>query len=82
MHKLDETHCKALSFLWSENAAQESKVRQHTSIGLHDLWIMKVGHDREGKRRHEARGGRGDRGDGGRTTGRGVEKALILMKGR
>ena len=48
MHKLDETHYKALSFLWSKNVALESKIRQRTSIGLHDLWIMKVCHDREG----------------------------------
>jgi len=65
MQKLDETHCKALSFLRSENAVQVSKVRQRTSIGQHDLWIMEVGHDRGGKSRHEARGGRGDPWDGG-----------------
>jgi hypothetical protein len=78
MQKLDETHCKALSFLWSENAAQMSKVRRRTSIGLHDLWIMEVGHDRGGKSRHEARGGRGDPGGGGENDEEGdIESANI-----
>lgn len=65
MQKLDKSHCKALSFLRSANAKQVSKLRRRTSIGLHDLWIMEVGHDRGGKSRDEARGGRKDRGDGG-----------------
>lgn len=78
MQKLDETHCKALSFLWSEIAVQVSKVRRRTSIGKHDLWIMEVGHDREGKSRHEARGGREDAGDGGESDEEGdIESANI-----
>jgi hypothetical protein len=45
MQKLDESHCEALLVLRSEYT-QVSKVQRRTSIGLHDLWIMKVGHDR------------------------------------
>jgi|SRR6267154_6439070 len=76
MQKLDKTHCKA--FLRSDYAVQMSKVGRRTSIGLHDLWIMVVGHDRRGKSRHEARGGRGTLGMVGRTTRRGILRALIL----
>jgi hypothetical protein len=78
VQKLDETHCKALSFLQSENAVKVSKVRRRTSIGKHDLWIMEVGHDREGKSRYKARGGREDPGDGGENDEEGdIESANI-----
>jgi hypothetical protein len=78
MQKLDETHCKALSFLQSENAVQESKGRRRTSIGQHDLWIMEVGHDRGRNSRYEARGGREDRGGGGENDEEGdIESANI-----
>lgn len=78
MQKLDETHCKALLFLRSENAAKCQKLGRRTSIGQHDRWIMEVGHDRGGKSRHKARGGRGTLGMVGRTMRRGILRALIL----
>jgi hypothetical protein len=65
MQKLDKTHCKALSFFRLANVGQVAKVRRRTSIGLHDLRIMEIGHGRGEERRDGARGGRGDRGDGG-----------------
>jgi hypothetical protein len=79
MQKLDETHCEALLFLRSDYAVKESKVMRRTSIGLHDLWIMEVGHDRGGESRHKARGGRRTLGMVGRTTRRGILRAPILM---
>ena len=78
MQKLDETHCKALLFLRSENAAQMSKGRQRTSIVQDDLWIMEVGHDRGGESGNEARRRSRDPGDGGENDEEGdIESANI-----
>jgi hypothetical protein len=78
MQKLDETHCKSLLFLRSENPAQVSKGRQRTSIVQDDLWIMEVGHDRGGEGRNEARRRSRDLEMVGRTMRRGILRAPIL----
>ncbi len=77
MQKLDETHCKALSFLRLEMPRKCRKVEWRTSIIQHDLWIMEVGHDRGGESRNEARGGRGTVGDGGESDEGDIESANI-----
>ncbi len=76
MQKLDESHCEALLVHRSEYTAQVSKVQRRTSIGLHDLWIMKVGHDRGevNTRREEVEG---TLGMVGRTSMKGIDTALM-----